>query len=317
MDQSRSKYSVYGLTVGSEFDLPELLPAPPERDVDVTIRLADLNPAVGSDTDPETQRVDATPDRCRLTYDSVGTFLIEEGHRIRCDPASLGGETHKIFRRVLENQAMTVVMLQRGLLVLHASAVVVSGAAAVFVGSRTAGKSTTTAAFHRRGHSMLADDVVAIRFEDGQSTVVPGVPQIRLSPEAADALELDPVCSYDRDWDTEKVYYPIEAQADATPLGSIYSLEDTDHISIEPFEGLTPFFELVTNTYAQGLLPDTRTTADHFGQCSQVVASTPVRLLRRPKRFDRLPEVVDLVAADVRGASEHADASTNYAPDRQ
>lgn len=316
MSQPPARYLVYGLTVGAEFDLPELRAAS-EGGADVTIRLADLDPAVGSDTDPGAQRVDATPTRCRLTYDSIGTFLIEAGERIRCDPASQGGETHKIFRRILENQAMTVLLLQRGLLVLHASAAVVDGTAVVFVGERTTGKSTTTAAFHREGHPMLADDVVAIRFGDGRPTVVPGVPQIRLSPEAADELALGPVRSYDNDWGVEKVYYPIETQADAAPLGAIYSLEEANDVGIEAFEGSTPFFELVTNTYAQGLLPDTRTTADHFDQCSRVVASTPVRQLRRPKRFDRLPEAVDLVAADVRDASERANTSTHFVPDRQ
>lgn len=311
MSQPRTRYSVYGLTVGADFELPELRPASLGRNADVTIHLADLDPAVGSDTDPGKQRIDATPTRCRLTYGSIGTFLIEDGRRIQCDPASLGGETHKIFRRILENQAMTVTLLQRGLLVLHASAAVVSGGAVVFVGERTAGKSTTTAAFHQQGYRMLADDVVAIQFGDGQPTVVPGVPQIRLSPEVADGLGIDPVHSYDHDWGIEKVYQPIEAQADAAPLRAIYSLEEADDVGIELFDGSASLFELVTNTYAQGLLPDTGATADHFDQCSRVLASTPVRRLRRPKRFDRLPEVVDRVAADIR------DTSTGRMPDRK
>ena len=158
---------------------------------------------------------------------------------------------------------------------------------------------------------MLADDVVAIQFGHGQPTVVPGVPQIRLSPEAADGLGLDSVRSYNHDWGIEKVYQPIETQADAAPLSAIYSLEEADDVEIELFDGSASFFDLVTNTYAQGILPDTRTTADHFDQCSRVLASTPVRRLRRPKRFDRLPEVVDRVAAGIR------DTSTGRMPDRK
>jgi len=76
--------------------------------------------------------------------------------------------------------------------VLHASAVSIDGKAAIFLGPRGAGKSTTTAAaFGAEGYSVLEDDVVAIRFDEGVLTVVPGVPQLRLKSDAAAALGVE------------------------------------------------------------------------------------------------------------------------------
>ena len=50
----------------------------------------------------------------------------------------------------------------RGVLVLHASVVEVGGSAIAFAGRKYSGKSTHAAAFVRRGHRALADDMAAL-----------------------------------------------------------------------------------------------------------------------------------------------------------
>ena len=304
-------YSVYGFTVCSDIELPELRVEEPVATADVEVRRATLEEIPGSDIDPDVQRIEASADRCRITYESMGTFLIESGERILYDPITEGKEREKIFRRLLENQAMTVLLLQRGLLVLHASAVSVDDEAVVFLGAQTAGKSTTTAALHQNGRPMIADDVVAIRFDGETPTVVPGVPQIRLDVEAFAELGIQNTIQYEHDWGPQKEYQPIEDQSPAVPLGRIYTLEESDTISIDPLGGTTAFFQLVINTYAQGLLSDTEATTDHFEQCSKLLETTPVRELNRPKRYERLPEVVALVAGDRTEANADGKTSPN------
>ena len=299
MNKSLNCYSVYGLTVSSELELPELRVDQSGTPPNVTVRRATLDPIPGSRTDPNVQRIEADSDRCRITYESLGTFLVESGKRILYDPSTPGKEDLKIFRRLLENQAMTVLLLQRGLLVLHASAASVDGKAVVFLGSQTAGKSTMTAAFHQAGYPMVADDVVAIRVDGGVPTVVPGVPQIRLCMDSIAGLAVEDTIRYEHDWGPEKAYQPIEDQSTAVPLGGIYTLREDESISITDLKGSVAFLQLVTNTYAQGLLLDTNATTDHFEQCTAVLEQTPTQQLYRPKEFDRVPEVVDLIAEEM------------------
>lgn len=299
MNNSLISYSVYGLTISSDLELPELWVDQSGAPPDVAVRQATLDPIPGSGTDPNVQRIEADPDRCRITYESLGTFLVESGERILYDPYVSGKEDKKIFRRLLENQAMTVLLLQRGLLVLHASAASVDGKAVVFLGSQTAGKSTMTAAFHQAGYPMVADDVVAIRVDGGVPTVVPGVPQIRLCTDSIEGLGVENTIRYEHDWGPEKAYQPIDDQSAAVPLGGIYTLQEDESISITDLKGSVAFLQLVTNTYAQGLLSDTNATTDHFEQCTAVLEQTPTRQLHRPKKFDRLPEVFDLIAKEM------------------
>src|SRR6185436_17962029 len=54
------------------------------------------------------------------------------------------------------------VLQQRGLLPLHASALLLGAGAIALLGPSRAGKSTLAAALARRGHPVLADDVVPV-----------------------------------------------------------------------------------------------------------------------------------------------------------
>ena len=314
MEKPVRNYSVYGLTVSSDLKLPELRAERSGATADVDVRRATLDSIPGSSPDPDVQRIEASPGHCRITYDSLGTFLVESGDRISYDPAMPGEEDQKIFRRLLENQAMTVLLLQRGLLVLHASSVSVNNKAVVFLGSQTAGKSTMTAAFHQAGYPMVADDVVAIRVSDEVPTVVPGVPQIRLSVDSIEGLGIEETIQYEHDWGPNKAYQPIDDQPHNVPLGSIYTLQESETISVTELSGSAAFFELVTNTYAQGILSDTDATTEHFEQCAAILRRISPRQINRPKNFERLPEVIDMITKDV---DKHNEMSCPLVDDSQ
>lgn len=68
-------------------------------------------------------------------------------------------EQREFFRQLIQNELLGLILYQRDHLVLRASAVSVDGAAAIFIGQRGVGKSTTAAAFDREGYAVLEDDV--------------------------------------------------------------------------------------------------------------------------------------------------------------
>ena len=299
MESQSNYYLVYGLRIKSEFDLPELAASKGDGSADIDIRRGSIESVSKSTGGSEKRRIESEPSRCRLTYESIGTFLVEDGNTVVCDPD--GGEIvdKKIFRRIVENQILAVALLQRGFLVLHGSAVVVDGRAAIFIGPRTTGKSTTAAAFYEEGYPVLGDDVIAINFDSEFPEVVPGVPQIRLSPDAIDGLGIEGTTQPTGDWGPNKRYHDVECVAAGVPLGSVYVLRDGDRFECVEPEGQTPFFQLTVHTYAQGLLSESAMTATHFEQCATVLETVPVRLLRRIRNLDMLPELVALVEADM------------------
>ena len=293
-------YSAYDLRLRSVFELPELPAIDSESaDPDINIVRNTVEPVPDTVEGTGGRRIEAAPDAVRLTYDSVGSFLVENGTRILCDPLDEEASQQEFFRRLIENELLGLILYQRDHLVLHASAVSVNGKAAIFLGPRGAGKSTTAAAFGVEGHSVLEDDVVAIRFDSGVPTVVPGVPQLRLKSDAAAALGVtDASIPAEEPW-YEKRMLQMDDIPDPAPLAGCYILAEGESCVLEPVTGPDQILDLITQTHARGLLSDTDQSSIHFEQCTRVINAVPFQLLKRPQDHEQLPSLVALVAKDI------------------
>ncbi|MUV88610.1 hypothetical protein GJ629_00815 [Halapricum sp. CBA1109] len=288
-------YRTYGLTVQSAFELPELPIAGDAGEADVVIERGTVEPVPESVESHGIRRVQATPGHVRLSYDTIGSFLVTGGDRIVFDPVSTDVVGTKLVRRLFENEMLGVVLHQRGRLVLHASAVVVDGEAVVFLGPRGVGKSTTAAAFRTRGYPILEDDIVSIRFEDETPVVDPGVPEMRLRPDAVEALGIERTHQCEDDGGSDKRYLVFDEQPDPVPIGGCYVLRQGERLVIEDLPEKERLFQLVDQTYTQGMLSDTDASGDHFRQCAAVVERTSFGVLQRPSDHDVLPSLVAAV----------------------
>ena len=125
----------------------------------------------------------------------------------------------------LLGSARGALLHQRGLLPLHANAVVLAGRAIAFCGHSGAGKSTIAAWFHDRGDPILADDICAV---DGAATgeiiAYPGVPRLRLWRDALEKGGRE-ASGYRRSFDSlDKWDVPIGPPSPPVPLAkSMYS----------------------------------------------------------------------------------------------
>jgi hypothetical protein len=278
-------YRAYGLTVRSDLPLPELRAVDTTRSPDVAVRTGDVEARLAAAAHT-------------LRFDSMGTFAVVDGREVVCDLDSPELRGHRYVRRVVYTKALPVALLQRGAVVVHASAVVVDGRAAIFLGSPDAGKSTTAAAFHRAGYRVIADDIVGIEVEDGPPAVLPGVPQLRLDAAVVAALGVEAPDISNRSG-SENRYLNLPPVAESVPLGGLYTLVEGESVGVDPVAGADQFFRVVERTFHDGSLSGADVTPTGFEQVAAVVDSAPVRALRRPTRYDALPSVVDRVVCDL------------------
>lgn len=200
---------------------------------------------------------------------------------------------------------LSYVLRHRGVLALHASAVVVNEQALAFCGFGGAGKSTLAAAFAAAGYAVLSDDVVALREQAGHLFAFPASNYLRVWDDSARALIGDhqrlPLLT--PNWD--KRAFPVEALGYLlarypTPLGGVCILGDREETAdaprvarLRPGEAL---IALMPHTSANYLLHE-EMRATEFAQLTQLVESTPVYRLVPHSDPLRLPELVKLAAA--------------------
>ena len=201
---------------------------------------------------------------------------------------------------------MGFIMLRRGIVCLHASAIAIGSDAIAVLGPAGSGKSTTAAAFAQRGFSILAEDVVTLDDRSDRFLVRPAYPCIRLWPASVKALygteshlpKLTP------NWD--KCYLdltkePEQFQQESLRLAAIYLLGERSNEPIAPFieplDRAEALMSLVANTYATKLM-DKQMRAREFEVLTRVLNHIPLRRVTPNADPARIRELCDTILGD-------------------
>jgi len=289
-------YFAYGLGIHSEIELPELAPAQANPDIVILFARADIFPPAGASAS-EKFFADAT--EARVHYDGVGGFSIHRGCEIALAPEPQANLQE--VRLTLLGPVFAILLHQRGLLVLHASAVAIDHRAIAFLAEAGGGKSTTAAALLTRGYQLVSDDLVALAPDAAQPPwVYPAYPFLKLWPQAARALGQDLLAAPRVSPQLDKRIWRINnSSAAPVELKRIYLLDQGAHPGIESLAAPEAFIALVRHTFVALLLDATDTTQKHFQQCSILANQVPVRRLRIPTALEALATVAELVDADL------------------
>lgn len=294
-------YKAFGICIESEILIPQFNHAENQL-ADVSIKFGDLKNVLPSGDEFE-RAMQISEDEICFYFEQTGCFLARRGCEIIVDPYPAAEE--QLIRLPLIGIVLAALLHQRKMLVLHASAVSISGEATVFLGWKGAGKSTTAATLYERGHSMISDDIVAIEInETGVPLIYPGFPNFKLMPETAasifgdDPNSLPQVCS-----GLEKRFRHSSNNFlnDKIPLKIIYALEDGEYLRAQVLNPQQAITTIIANTYlaryGKNLLQNEEAVRN-LRQCSNIVNSIPVCRLERSKSLHTLKELADLIESE-------------------
>jgi hypothetical protein len=229
---------------------------------------------------------------------SLGRILVRGGREILVAPAP-GCEPD--LEPYILGSALGAICLQNGLLPLHASAVSLGSEAIAFAGPTGAGKSTMAAAIAARGHVHVTDDLSVVRLPaEGLPLVYPGTRVMKLCPDSSTALGFDEAEAVTARLSHEKLRFrsgatTLSAQPDA--LAAIYFLElgDSADVIIEPLIGMHAIAAVASEIFRRAWLGPMGSLEARLPDIAEVARRTACFRLKRPHRFDMLPEVVDTV----------------------
>ncbi|KAF9132783.1 hypothetical protein BGX30_012525 [Mortierella sp. GBA39] len=273
-------YTAFGLTIGSEIPLPELRPALHfGQDIQVRIGFADLNDAWAQRETP-VNKFAVSEQQVMFRIPKLAVFSAENGTDIYVSPEADADKDQ--IRLYVLGTCMGAILMQRRILPLHGSAVVMDGKA------------------YALGCQLLTDDVIAVTMDSEQIPLVaPAYPQQKLWQDSLDTFGMDagglrPL--FDRE---TKYAVPVLAKfaSEPIPLTGVFELVKTDceQPEIRGIRGLERLPLLYRHTYRSSLLAESGLTPWHFECTTRLSGSVKMYQLQRPldqPTIGRLTEMV-------------------------
>lgn len=184
-------YSAYGLTVRSDFRLPELMEIP--EDCADPGRSATIDIVAGCVPDDLPGATKVGPwirvsggDVLYIVTD-IARILVKGGTRVVVDMEV--GARESDMRTYLLGSGLGTILHQRGMIPLHISAVLSPDGAIAFTGPPGAGKSTMAANLNAAlGWPLVCDDVAVMTQSNGEVMIESGMLRCRLWKDALDRL---------------------------------------------------------------------------------------------------------------------------------
>jgi hypothetical protein len=314
-------YLAFGLRIQSERELPDGVQADlrrvssfspdssssEESETDLTVRWAEPDARVlaMAEAGGDDGWFEFHGDVHRFGWPTVGTFEIFRGREVLVRPqpnAPKGLVEHVILGMVIAD-----VLLTRGFIPLHSSANCVGEGTVAFVGVSGQGKSTMAAAMHQAGYAAHADDLLALPV-DSEPLVPFGISRIKLNPDSAQTVGEDPQALsmvYEGIEKRSKIVV-LDRERPARPLTAIYRLVDAPEVSIVRVDPRKALFELFSNCFFVEIEMRACGPQELMRRCASVATRVPLFELRRPRDFQRLPEVVEAVATHARSLAQPA-----------
>lgn len=297
---TRLDYAAYGLTWQMPLACPELRRAPADSAVDVTVAYCDLPlPPSGSLSAGPLRQV--TPGEARFSLPGVAGLLVRGGNEILIERQPDADD--EMVRLLLLGTGMALLLHQRGLLPLHASAIVAPAGAILFMGHSGAGKSTLLNEFLRRGYPMLAEDLAAVRLAaDGAAWVEPGVQTTKLWADSAAVLGRPTGGLARVRPELEKFFVPVDGPLATAParLAAIYTLASHNEpaISLEERRDARKFNALLDHTWQKLVVKRMGLHGAHFQRAIAVANQARMVRVLRPDEGFRLKELADAIEGD-------------------
>lgn len=285
-------YRVFGLIIGSHLELPEL--------ASITKALPDVLVTVGG----VPRRLDhpsaAGPlwevddEHFLLRIPGVAAYLVTGGRTVTIEPHA--GVVPGDVRLYLLGTALGALLHQRRMLPLHAATALVKGRAVAFAGESGAGKSTLVAHLGERGYPILSDDVTVVTLGRHRRPVAhAGVRLIKLWADALQFLGCDSRGLLRDHSGLQKFHLPINGLDPAVsfPLREVYVLTDGPEVTLRRLSGLQSVAALARNTYRLRIGRALGSTPSHFEVCTRISQTASVKIVRRPRTVESIPELLD------------------------
>jgi hypothetical protein len=277
-------YILCGLLARSDLPLTSSIEvASDNAGVDVLVQIARGRSPIAENVGPFA--FEHSLERSLIRIEQVADFEVTMGHQIRVWPAARSAK--KDIEIFLFGLAWATLCHQRGILPLHASAIVAGDRVIAFAGHSGAGKSSLAALMNSLGYKLLADDILPISFNQNS---VPGawpyLRRLKLKSDTIKGFALTAIEPVSETLDKEKYFVLPKYYAEDrwSRLDRLYLLEmdpTEPRIAIDQLSGADAVRALVEQTYHFDFILGSRRLGEHLAFCAKLASKIAIYRFRR------------------------------------
>lgn len=232
-----------------------------------------------------------------MKLDSIGNFYVTKGKSVIVEKSKIA--TAMDVKAILVTTIMGVILNQRELFPIHASAVKYYDKAVVFSGIPGVGKSTLVAGLAKKGFKVITDDIAAVKIIDNKPFIVPSFPSIRLWDDSIKILDLDSdkFTKIRQGVRKRRVVNDKWFCIENAEIEKVFIIKNynKNEFNITEIMGIAKFNFLKNNTYRLNLIEGKEYYSAFFNQLT--ILSKNVRLfeINKPKEIKDSGELIDLI----------------------
>jgi hypothetical protein len=291
-------YIGYGLKIRSDLYFPEFYSSVNQLE-DIRIRLSNQSDFQEAPIECNKSFSKETEHGTLFQVANVAIYLVKNGTEIEVSPFE--GSDPGAVRLFLLSNAMAILLIQRGQILLHASAIRIENGLVVFLGESGAGKSSMLAELVRRGYQPFSDDVIVLEHDAASSEIVafPSYPMIKLWKETIDMLGSDTSVEGHRlrqGVDKFGYFFHDRYQLEPVRIQKLLVIEKDPTCAsyrIQELGGLSSFEILSRNIYRRQYIKQDNLRKKHLLLISQLLNQAGIKMLMRPSNHGSISAFAD------------------------